>query len=451
MRATHSRLSLRERSFSRKILLFFGAGGIVFLGVGLAVIVLVLSNPSADDWSDPPGYQPRHPLDSSGYQAVFDNITPWRTDASLEEYAAAYREAIPRGLADVDRELAGSHLPVVAYLRKASLLHARGDPAAAYQVLTELETRLKGSDEEERWLYTVIYYRGVSALRMGENDNCVLCRGESACIFPIAPEAVHANPNGSRLAIGHFGAYLQQFPDDLEVKWLLNLAHMTLGEYPDKVDPRHLLKIDAFCKSGIDIGKFRDIGQEVGLTRLNQSGGGILDDFDNDGLLDLVVTSWAPDEPMAFYRNKGDGTFEDRTRESGLDKQMGGLFCVQADYNNDGHLDVFVPRGSWLPIQLSQRPSLLRNNGNGTFTDVTAEAGLLAPVDSTSAAWADYDNDGHIDLFVCCRRQPSKLYHNNGNGTFEERRGPRWSRRRDRRARRRVDRLRQRRLFRTYS
>ena len=74
----------------------------------------------------------------------------------------------------------------------------------------------------------------MTALRRGETDNCIMCRGEKSCILPFAPAAVHTNPTGSRLAIRHFTEYLEQFPDDLEVRWLLNLAHMTLGEYPDK-------------------------------------------------------------------------------------------------------------------------------------------------------------------------------------------------------------------------
>jgi hypothetical protein len=405
---------------STKLLNWVAAGCVLSIGLGLVAVTLWYDTPEGDDL-EPPGYQPRRPIDTAGYTVVFDHIRPWGPQASFEEYAAAYREAVPRGLAAIDADLEhGSHPMVTALLRKASLFHAKGDPAGAYRVLEDLEARIRGTKQEEKWLYTVIFYKGVTALRMGENDNCVLCRGESACIFPIAPAAVHLKPEGSRLAIEHFTTYLAQFPDDLEVKWLLNLAHMTLGEYPDKVDPQHLLRFDAFCKSEFDIGRFRDISQDVGLTRLNQSGGGVMDDFDNDGWLDLVVTSWAPDEPMAFYRNKRDGTFEDRTKEAGLDKQLGGLYCVQADYNNDGHLDLFIPRGSWLPPPLSQRPSLLRNNGNGTFTDVTAEAGLLAPVDSTSAAWADYNNDGFLDLFICCRHGPSLLYRNKGDGTFEE-------------------------------
>jgi hypothetical protein len=270
----------------------------------------------------------------------------------------------------------------------------------------------------EAFLFTIIYYQGVTGLRCGETENCIQCRGESSCILPIAPAAVHTDVRGSRLAIQHFTEYLDRFPDDLEIRWLLNLAHMTLGEHPDRVDPRFRLSLDHFDRNEFSLGRFRDVGRAVGIDRFNQAGGAIMDDFDNDGLLDIVVTSMDPTQPMAFFRNKGDGTFEDRTEAAGLLGQLGGLYCVQTDYNNDGYLDIFIPRGAWLRSPI--RPSLLRNNGNGTFTDVTREAGLLDAVNSISATWADYDNDGFLDLFICCERQPNRLYRNRGNGTFEE-------------------------------
>jgi hypothetical protein len=266
----------------------------------------------------------------------------------------------------------------------------------------------------------VIYLQAVTALRRGETENCIMCRGESSCIIPIAPAAVHTIPEGSRLAIKHFREYLEQFPDDLEAKWLLNIAHMTLGEHPAKVDPEFLVSLEHFTKSEFDIGYFRDIGHTVGVNRLNQAGGGIMEDFDNDGLLDIVITTFDPTGSMALYRNTGDGKFEERAKEAGLSDQLGGLNCVQTDYNNDGNIDIFVVRGAWFPSPLPIRPSLLRNDGNGTFTDVTQEAGLLHPVNSITASWADYDNDGWLDLFVCCEQQPNRLYHNEQNGTFRE-------------------------------
>ena len=147
------------------------------------------------------------------------------------------------------------------------------------------------------------------------------------------------------------------------------------------------------------------------------SGGAIMDDFDNDGLLDLVVTSSDPTQPMALYRNKGDGTFEERTAAAGLSEQLGGLYCVQTDYNNDGWLDIFIIRGAWFSRPCG--PSCCTTTATAP-SPTSPAAGLLDPVNSISAAWADYDNDGWLDLFVGCEKQPNRLYHNKGDGTFEE-------------------------------
>ena len=108
-----------------------------------------------------------------------------------------------------------------------------------------------------------------------------------------------------------------------------------------------------------------------------------MDDFDNDGFLDIVVSGMEPCQSLRYLHNNGDGTFSDRTVQAGLADQLGGLNLIQTDYNNDGWLDIYVMRGGWsLPV----RKSLLRNNGDGTFTDVTREAELAMPVTASQTA-----------------------------------------------------------------
>src|SRR5262249_8340769 len=140
-------------------------------------------------------------------------------------------------------------------MTKAQALNYEGEPIRSYEVAQEARSVAETDDlVASEWLYTILYFQGVTALRRGENDNCIMCRGETSCILPISPAAVHTRPEGSRLAIVHFTECLRQFPDDLEVRWLLNLAHMTLGEYPDKVDPRFRLDLSRFIRSEFDIG-----------------------------------------------------------------------------------------------------------------------------------------------------------------------------------------------------
>jgi hypothetical protein len=130
-------------------------------------------------------------------------------------------------------------------------------------------------------------------------------------------------------------------------------------------------------------------------------------------------------DQLRLYHNNGDGTFLERTTEAGLVGEVGGLNLIQADYNNDGFPDVLVLRGAWLRDEGRFPKSLLRNNGDGTFEDVTEAAGLLSFKPSQTAVWFDYDNDGWIDLFVGHESVGGStnrcdLYHNNGNGTFTE-------------------------------
>ena len=240
---------------------------------------------------------------------------------------------------------------------------------------------------------------GITALRRGEVDNCIGCMGASSCIFPIAREAVHTRQAGSREAIERFTAYLDEWPGDIRIRWLLNLAYMTLGAYPEQVPKKYLIPLDSF-QSKLDVGRFENVAPLAGLTSRgpNLAGGSIFDDFTGDGLPDLFTTSLDADSGASLYVNRGDGTFEDRSASAGLDDQIYALNVVRADFDNDGYLDVVLLRGAW---ENPMRLSLLRNKGNATFEDVTIAAGLADPIATESAAWGDYDNDGLVDLFVC--------------------------------------------------
>jgi len=259
---------------------------------------------------------------------------------------------------------------------------------------------------------------GGAYLHFSEMENGVYSKtSDFGLVPPVNLKASYEKKEESRLAIQYFTEYLKQFPDDLEVKWDLNLTYMTLGEYPDLVPKAYLIPL-ADLQSKEDIGRFVDVAPAAGVKAFFEAGGVVVDDFENNGLLDIVLSSMGVCDQMQYFHNNGDGTFTDRTKEAGLIGQVGALNMVQADYNNDGCMDLLVLRGGW---EYPQRRSLLRNNCNGTFTDVTEASGLGDPVTgSNSAAWADIDNDGYLDLFIGNENQPSQLFHNKGDGTFEE-------------------------------
>jgi hypothetical protein len=205
---------------------------------------------------------------------------------------------------------------------------------------------------------------------------------------------------------------------------------------------------------------FRDVTQQAGIRFTHNNGafgkkflpetmgpGVAFIDYDNDGWLDIFLVNgmdWPghtqKHSTPKLYHNNHDGTFTDVTHKAGLDIEIFGMGVAVGDYDNDGYDDLFITAYG--------QSRLFHNNGNGTFTDVTQKAGMLGPKEfSTSAAWVDYDKDGHLDLVVgnyvqwtpetdlyCTLDGKSKsyctpesykgtsvrLWHNRGNGTFED-------------------------------
>ena len=193
-------------------------------------------------------------------------------------------------------------------------------------------------------------------------------------------------------------------------------------------------------------GTFSDVTEKAGLRFTGWGSGVCVGDYNNDGWEDLFCTFYGQNK---LYRNNGDGTFTDITKQAGLEnsKTRWGAGCTFVDYNRDGHLDLFIsnyvqfnathiPKPgqdvycNWkgLPVNCGPRGlppgyhSLYRNNGDGTFTDVSVLAGIdtLRGSYGMTVVAADFDEDGWPDIFVACDSTPSLLLMNQRNGTFRE-------------------------------
>ena len=276
-----------------------------------------------------------------------------------------------------------------------------------------------------------IYELAVAHLRRGETDNCVRRHTSDSCIFPIRGDGVHGLIEGSQAAIVYLDEVLERARAlgnvlyFVKARWLVNIAYMTLGRYPEGVPAAHLIPPAVF-DSDEPMQRFRDVAPQLGLNSFDLAGGAVADDFNGDGWLDLFTSSSDTRGQLRFYVNEGDGTFTERTEEAGLSGLWGGLNLVQADYDNDGDVDLLVLRGAWWR-QVGDHPnSLVRNQGDGTFVDVTFEAGLgERHYPTQTAAWADYDNDGDLDLYIGNEFDPNtdapcQLFRNEGDGTFTD-------------------------------
>jgi len=193
-------------------------------------------------------------------------------------------------------------------------------------------------------------------------------------------------------------------------------------------------------------GTFTDVTEKAGLHSVGWACGVCVGDYNNDGFEDIFIARYGQN---LLYRNNGDGTFTDVTQAAGLgsQQQRWGAGCSFVDYNRDGHLDLFVSNyvrfafeqapmpGQnssciWLGVPVACGPHglptgrhwLYRNNGDGTFTDVSEAAGIVRATSSygLTVVAADFDEDGWPDIYVACDATPSLLFMNNQDGTFRE-------------------------------
>ncbi len=289
-----------------------------------------------------------------------------------------------------------------------------------------------------------LFWLAMAYMRQAEQLNCLdeLCSLErkdpgappGMCALPLT--RYHVYPEIARHAAGLFEHYLDEYDaDDMLVRWLLNFSWMTVDGFPDQVPEPYLIQtpfIDLFY--GERAAEIRRTHQDIRLTDkaaafgadvLDAGKGVAVEDFDNDGFLDIVTGGFYTD--LKYLRNKLGKGFEDVAADRGLAGIRGSHIITAADFNGDGWMDLFVsqpvygnPLGSY---------TLMQNDGSGGFTNVTRAMGLDLfrqegrQVIAWTSAWADIDLDGDLDLYLALlgdnvfdQRPPttSRLFRNDG-------------------------------------
>jgi hypothetical protein len=219
--------------------------------------------------------------------------------------------------------------------------------------------------------------------------------------------------------------------------FLVNGAPLTdptpKGTIPQKSGPKYWNRLYHQKPDGA----FEDVTEKAGLQGEGYGMGAAVADFDNDGFEDLYVTAYGGNR---LYHNNGDGTFTDVTEKAGVAGSGWSTSAAWVDLDNDGRLDLIVLRyvewdfddiwcgehkegyraychpDTFKPVA----PLVYHNDGGGKFTEVSKKLGLAVPGKALGIAIADYDNDGHIDIFIANDSMPEFLFHNKGDGTFEE-------------------------------
>ena len=230
---------------------------------------------------------------------------------------------------------------------------------------------------------------------------------------------VYLRQNKLTEAIETYRQVIDEVPDDLLSLWNLKVTYDRRGGYPAGLPARYRLTLPKHT-SGPSPVTFTDVAGQLGVAALSRGRGSAWGDYDGDGDADLFAVGIQ--DPHQLYRNNGDGSFTEVTEEADLVDLRGGWASLFLDYDRDGDADIFVTRDGWRGEATN---SLYRNDGDGSFTDVTEVAGVGGQADSFTAALGDVDNDGWIDIYVAngvstAEGAPNALYRNRGDATFAD-------------------------------
>ena len=289
----------------------------------------------------------------------------------------------------------------------------RGRFAAAISLI---EKTIKSKGESKARLF----WLAMCQLRQGEAENCLCallrqpgqalendCHSQGhLCTLPL--QRFHSQPSYARQAAATLQRLLDRHePHNRLYQWLLNFTHMTLGTFPQGVPERYRIAtkfIEAFYgerarETAREVGhlRFEECGADFGVNLYGTGRGVAVEDFQKDGYLDIVTGGGF--EEVHYFKNIRGERYEDVTGKVGLAGIKQPFMITAADYDNDGWQDLFICR----PFGHFQ---LFHNDGDGTFTDVTASSGLLDALGDAEIAatwvpaWGDVNNDGHLDLFL---------------------------------------------------
>ena len=267
---------------------------------------------------------------------------------------------------------------------------------------------------------------GLAEFRLGEADKAAKrfeniiqnYRRHSGAYYYLG--VYHLRHGNLEKAVTNFKESLRLKPRDPETLWNLWTAYSQLGGYPADLPEEFKIKPWGGFVTPNSVGRdslFTDMAANLKMDKVDGGRGSAWGDYDNDGDEDIVAVGTY--QPHVLYRNNGNGTFTNVADQAGIADPRGGWGSLFADYDNDGFLDLYITRGGWSG---AAENTLYHNNGDGTFTDVTHTAGVADPQSSFCAAWADYDNDGYLDLYIADGvigdGAANVLYRNNGDGTF---------------------------------
>lgn len=380
-----------------------------------------------------------------GFDDGDHGITEVQTDQATLDMIAKMKEAVagidvpnvPYILNRQKAELLSQKIPGKSGMQKTQLLFNYGNElmrsGRTDESIEIIKDVLEVSDQlapesqaqkkqKDKIMFMVKKQLALAYVRKAEQDNCISNHNNESCIMPFSKKAQHLHKEGSENAISVLIELLSIKPDDFDCQYLLNVAHMTLGSFP--FDRGNTYQIpETYFDVSVEFPKFSDVAMDLGVAVNNMAGGTCIDDFNGDGYLDIFASSWGFEDQIRYFENDKEGGFTDKTLTTGLMGVTGGLNLKHADYNNDGHLDFLILRGAWLGEMGKIPNSLIKNNGDGTFTDVTVESGLYSLFPTQAAVWADFDLDGWADIFIANESVPGtknrcELFKNNGDGTF---------------------------------